>query len=108
MEDFIPVSGLLGGVMIGPAAALMLLLNGGISGTVGGPVAPGARKGGDVAWRVAFVVGLVLGPPGYAPVTGGPSPTIGASLPVLVVAGPLVGSAPGWGPAAPAATASAG
>ena len=94
MDDFTPVSGLLGGMMIGLAATLMLLLNGrisGISGIVGGLVSPGARKGGEAAWRVAFVAGLVLGPLGYAAAVGALPVGIEASLPVLVVAGLLVG-----------------
>ena len=96
MDDFTPVSGLLGGMMIGLAATLMLLLNGrisGISGIVGGLVSPGARKGGgaNAWWRVAFVLGLVLGPFAYALSTGGISLGAEASVPVLVVAGLLVG-----------------
>ena len=98
MDGFTPVSGLVGGMMIGLAATLMLLLNGrisGISGIVGGLVSPRARKGGaasrDAGWRVAFVVGLVLGPLGYAAVAGGPLVGVEATVPVLVVAGLLVG-----------------
>ena len=43
VENFTPVSGLVGGLLIGLAAALLLLLNGrlsGISGIVGGLVVP--------------------------------------------------------------------
>ena len=92
MEDFTPVSGLVGGLLIGLAAALLLLSNGrisGISGIVGGLLAPRSR---DVGWRVVFVVGLVLGALAYALATGGAIPvSMQASLPVLVVAGLLVG-----------------
>ncbi len=52
---------LLGGLMIGAAAVLLLRQTGriaGVSGIVGGLV-PGVR--GDRAWRLAFVGGLVLG-----------------------------------------------
>lgn len=55
MENFTPVSGLIGGLLIGLAAALMLLLNGRISGIVGGLL---AARGSDTGWRVAFVAGL--------------------------------------------------
>ena len=61
MGDFTPVSGLVGGLLIGLAVALTLLLNGriaGIRGIVGGLVNP---KRGDTGWRVAFVAGLPLG-----------------------------------------------
>ena len=50
---------LFGGVLIGLAAALLLLFNGriaGISGIVDGVVHPSR---GDVGWRAAFVGGLV-------------------------------------------------
>ena len=60
MEDFTPVSGLVGGLLIGLAAALLLLLNGrisGISGILGDLVAP---KGSDTGWRVVFVGVAIL------------------------------------------------
>ena len=52
---------LAGGALIGVSASLMLAFNGrvtGISGIVGGLLSP---KPGDVAWRLLFVAGLVLG-----------------------------------------------
>jgi uncharacterized membrane protein YedE/YeeE len=61
VESFTPVSGLIGGLLIGLAAALLLLSNGrisGISGIVGGLVTP---KSPDAGWRIAFVAGLLLG-----------------------------------------------
>jgi uncharacterized membrane protein YedE/YeeE len=53
------VAGLLGGVLIGLAAALMLFANGrvaGISGIVGNLLRPAP---GDVLWRAMFVLGLI-------------------------------------------------
>ena len=92
MENFTPVSGLIGGLLIGFAAALLLLLNGrisGISGIVGGLLAP---KSSDAGWRVVFVAGLLLGAFIYMLATGAALVvTMQASLPVLVVAGLLVG-----------------
>ena len=92
MENFTPVSGLIGGLLIGLAAALLLLLNGrlsGISGIVGGLLAP---KSSDVSWRVVFVAGLLLGAFIYVLATGDAMLVrMQASLPVLVVAGLLVG-----------------
>ena len=92
MEDFTPVSGLVGGLLIGLAVALMLLLNGrlaGISGIVGGLPTP---KDGDTGWRVAFVAGLLLGPLVYVIATGGPATVdVLASPPALLVGGLLVG-----------------
>jgi uncharacterized protein len=92
MENFTPLSGLIGGLLIGSASALLLLLNGrisGISGIVGGLLAP---KAADAGWRVVFVAGLLLGAFVYMLATGGTIPVrIEASLPVLVAAGLLVG-----------------
>jgi uncharacterized protein len=92
MENFTPVSGLVGGLLIGLAAALLLLLNGrisGISGIVGGLLAP---KSSDAGWRAAFVAGLLLGAMAYMLATGDAVLVrMQASLPVLVLAGLLVG-----------------
>ena len=88
---FTPGSALAGGVLIGLAAAVLLLLNGriaGISGVLGGLLRP---RHGDVDWRIAFIAGLVLAPLAYALVASLPRPTIDASGAVLVIAGLLVG-----------------
>ena len=92
MENFTPVSVLIGGLLIGLAAALLLLLNGrlsGMSGIVGGMLAP---KSSEVGWRLVFVAGLLLGAFIYMLATGGAIPVrVQASVPVLVAAGLLVG-----------------
>ncbi|HEX9701380.1 MAG TPA: YeeE/YedE family protein [Rhodospirillales bacterium] len=92
MENFTPGSGFAGGILIGAASSLLILLNGriaGISGILGGAFGAPAN---DIAWRVAFVAGLVLGPLVVGAVAG-PLPDIAmqASPPVLIVAGLLVG-----------------
>jgi uncharacterized membrane protein YedE/YeeE len=92
IENFTPVSGLIGGLLIGLAATLLLLLNGrlsGISGIVGGLLAP---ESSDAAWRLAFVAGLLVGALAYMLATGDALLLeMQASLPVLVAAGLLVG-----------------
>ena len=92
MENFTPVCGLVGGLLIGLAVALLLVPNGrigGISGIVGGLLAFGGR---DVGWRAAFVASLVLGALAYALPAGAASLVeVRASLPVVVVGGLLVG-----------------
>lgn len=92
MEDFTPVSGLFGGLLIGLAVVLLMLLNGriaGISSIVGGLVNP---KGGDTGWRVAFVAGLLLGALAYVLMGRGSSPVdVLASPPAILVGGLLVG-----------------
>ena len=88
---FTPWSALAGGALIGVAAAMFLLLNGrvaGISGIVGGLLKP---VGGDVGWRIAFVIGLVAAPLVYGLFAAVPHLQIDASATALVVAGLLVG-----------------
>ena len=88
---FTPWTALAGGVLIGLAAALFVLLNGriaGISGVLGGLLNP---KHGDIAWRAAFLAGLVGAPLLYALVATIPRPQIDAGSGALVVAGLLVG-----------------
>ena len=92
MENFTPVSALIGGGLIGLAAAVLLLFNGriaGISGIVGDLLGP---VGGDWGWRIAFVLGLIAGPLAYQLIDGRMlSVTIDAQLPILIVGGFLVG-----------------
>ena len=92
MENFSPVSGLVGGLLIGLAASLLILVNGriaGISGIIGGAfVAPKS----DRFWRLAFVAGLILGPVLVTATTGfAPNIDISSSTPTVIGAGLLVG-----------------
>lgn len=81
---------LAGGMLLGLSALMLLLLNGrvaGISGMIGRIV-----QGGQVVTNGAFVLGLLAGPVIYRLLAGEwPTVTITASLPVIVVAGLLVG-----------------
>jgi uncharacterized membrane protein YedE/YeeE len=89
--SFTPWAALAGGVLVGTATAMFLLLNGriaGISGIVGGLL---RLVTGDVAWRVAFIAGLVVAPMVYAVFTDWPKPQIEAGYGTLVLAGLLVG-----------------
>lgn len=92
MHDFTPLSGLLGGALIGLATALLMLLTGriaGISGIFGG-LLPRHATGRD--WRLAFIAGLIAAPLlatlGGAPL---PTPTMPASYVIIAVGGLLVG-----------------
>lgn len=88
---FTPYASLAGGVLIGLAAALLILFNGriaGISGVLGGLLRP---QGGDVGWRAAFLLGLLAAPAVYAAVTRLPAIVIDADWGALVGAGLLVG-----------------
>jgi len=90
---FTPWTSLAGGLLIGLAVALFLLLNGrvlGISGIAGGLLR--ARKG-DAGWRLAFLAGLLVAPAVWALFRAPVVPRFDAGWPLLVVAGLLVG----WG-----------
>lgn len=88
---------LAGGIMIGLAAAMLLLINGriaGISGILGGLLArafPGPAPGGDSAWRIAFLAGLAAAPLLYGAFAALPPVQVDAGTGMLVAAGLLVG-----------------
>ncbi len=85
------LAALLGGVLIGLAAVLLLWLDGriaGISGIANGVLQRSAA--GDWAWRAAFLAGL-MGAGGVAMRLLGQTTPSPAGLPTLIVAGLLVG-----------------
>ena len=62
-QNFTPYASLIGGVMIGLAALLLMLAHGrvmGVSGILGGIVMPSGKS--DIGWRVLFVSGMLAGP----------------------------------------------
>jgi len=76
---FTPWAALAGGVLLGLASALFVLLNGrilGISGIVGGLLRP---RAGDMGWRLAFVLGMLVAPGLYWLVVGPTQPRIDAT-----------------------------
>jgi uncharacterized membrane protein YedE/YeeE len=89
---FTPVTSLVGGVLIGVSASLLLLAHGriaGISGIVGGAL---RLRDGDRTWRLLFLAGLIGG--GWLITFVSPAAfptTLPAPAPLLVVAGLLVG-----------------
>ena len=88
---FTPWAALAGGVLLGLASALFVLLNGrilGISGIVGGLLRP---RAGDMGWRLAFVLGMLVAPGLYWLVVGPTQPRIDATWGLVVMAGLLVG-----------------
>jgi uncharacterized membrane protein YedE/YeeE len=91
MGNFTPVFSLAGGLVIGLAAAVLILFNGriaGISGILGGLLGAPAE---DVGWRAAFIAGLIAAPI-LANLLGRPiAPDIQAGWGEIVVAGFLVG-----------------
>lgn len=94
---FTPWASLTGGVMIGLAAAALILINGriaGISGIVGALLRPQA---GDVLWRVLFVGGMLGAPLIWMLFSALPAIRIDAGYPLLIAAGLLVGISTRYG-----------
>lgn len=92
MENFTPLSAIIGGALIGVSAVMLMALNGrvaGISGIFSG-IATAGR--GDRSWRLSFVAGLVAAPLIFGFVAGEmPAIEITSSWPLIIIAGLLVG-----------------
>lgn len=92
-EHFTPWASLAGGILLGIASSLFILVNGrilGISGILGGLIRP---RAGDSAWRIAFLLGLFAAPLLYAALAGPSVARIDAGWGMVAAAGLLVG----WG-----------
>ncbi|MBY0510699.1 MAG: YeeE/YedE family protein [Rhodospirillaceae bacterium] len=92
VEHFTPISSLIGGGLIGLSAVLLMLLSGriaGISGITSGLLS--LKWSADTPWRLAFVVGLIAAPLALMAAGQKPEITFVASLPVMVLAGFVVG-----------------
>ena len=91
MTDFTPIQSLIGGVLIGLSAILLIAFHGrvaGMTGILSGVIPPLAS---DWRWRAAFLVGAVLAPVIYL-AAGGVIPfDVPVSTAALVVGGLLVG-----------------
>jgi uncharacterized protein len=93
MEAMTPFVAIAGGLLIGTAAALLLLLTGRIAG-VSGMVATATRTNGDgTPWSqaTAFLVGLPIGAALIALLVRTPEVIVTSSVSLLIVAGLLVG-----------------
>ena len=88
-SHFTPGLSLAGGLMLGVAVAAFILVNGrilGISGIVGGLLGP---RAGDMAWRLAFLLGMLAAPATFllvAPAGFLPAPRIDASDGAVIAA----------------------
>lgn len=90
-NNFTPWASLSGGILLGLASALFILVNGrilGISGIIGGLFRP---KSGDVGWRLSFMAGMLAAPLLYIVVAGPIAARIDAGWITVVIAGLLVG-----------------
>ncbi len=92
MENFTPVSAIIGGAMIGVASSMLLVLSGrlaGISGILSGLLPP---TRGDIDWRILFIGGLLLGTFVYQLFAGeGYEVSFSLGWPAIVVGGLLTG-----------------
>jgi uncharacterized membrane protein YedE/YeeE len=92
MTEFTPLSAVLGGAIIGLSALILIVFDGriaGISGILGNLLSP---RPGELAWRVAFLAGLVAAPALYAAAGGHLPPlSVTSSVPLLLAGGFLVG-----------------
>ena len=96
-SHFTPWASLAGGLLIGVAAAMLVLLNGrvaGVSGILGGLLWP---RPGEIGWRLAFIGGLLVAPALVRLVASLPAPRIEAGFATLVVAGLAVGVGTSYG-----------
>ena len=93
MEPLSPLVAAAGGLLIGTAAALFLLLTGKIAGISGlAAVASGvSRSGTSRAQAVAFVLGLPIGAGLIGAFIRTPEVEVTSSIPMLIIAGLLVG-----------------
>jgi len=93
MHEFSPLTALVGGVLIGISASLLLWLNGKIAGVSG--IARGvlwAQSWPDRQWRLLFLLGLILGGMVYVLLfPASVTPRQGYPLSLIVAAGLLVG-----------------
>lgn len=93
MDPLSPLVATAGGLLIGTSAALYLLLTGRIAG-VSGMAASATRIGSGGTPRsqaIAFIAGLPLGAILVAAFVRSPQIEISSSIPLLIVAGLLVG-----------------
>lgn len=90
-DAFTPYPALLGGLMIGVSAVMLILLTGrvaGISGILGGILNP---QPNETLWRITFVLGLVAAPWLHIALLGPFEFESSRSTGALIVAGLLVG-----------------
>ncbi len=91
MTSFTPLHALLGGLLIGLSATLLLWVNGRIAGITGMVTRLLVKPAPAQAWRLLFLIGLVLGSAAYARWFGATPLRQGFPLPLLVTAGLLTG-----------------
>ncbi len=90
-SEFTPIASLAGGLLIGLAASIMLLLNGRVTG-ISGIIRQtffAAQK--EIAGGLSFIIGLLLSPTLYFALYPSIQIQITEHIPLLITAGLLVG-----------------
>jgi uncharacterized membrane protein YedE/YeeE len=92
MTEFTPLPSLFGGALIGFAAVLLMAANGRVAGvsTIASRVLP-PYDDGEIGARLAFLAGLIAAPFLFLAFGGSIVQTVGDSLPLIAIAGLLVG-----------------
>jgi uncharacterized membrane protein YedE/YeeE len=93
MEPVSPLVAMAGGLLIGTAAAILLLLSGRIAGVSGMTAVATRIASGATPWpqAAAFILGLPVGAAMIALLVRRPEVVVTSSVPLLIVAGLLVG-----------------
>lgn len=91
--EFTPWLSLAGGILIGIASVLLMLMHGRIMGATGilaGLLVPASLR--DWQWRAAVIAGMITAPSAYWLIVGSfPVITVPVSMAMLVVGGFIVG-----------------
>ena len=100
MTEFTPIASLIGGILIGLSAVLLMVFDGriaGISGITGRFLPPYASGDAPVS-ALAFIVGLIVAPFLVSAFTGQPVvQAISGNIPLMGIAGLLVGFGAAYG-----------
>lgn len=91
--SFTPAAALTGGLLIGLAASLLMLVHGrifGVTGILAGLLRPASVK--DFGWRAGMLAGMLIGPLVVRAASGAMPPVqVPVSTPALLIGGLLVG-----------------
>ena len=97
MTEFTPLASAFGGALIGLSAVLLMALNGRIAGVsgIGSSVLPPWTErldNNDLAWRFAFIIGIMMAPLLVQTVSGEAiQQTVSSNISLMVIAGLITG-----------------
>ncbi|PIB25213.1 hypothetical protein BFP76_01025 [Amylibacter kogurei] len=89
---FTPYASLFGGVLIGFAAVLLMLMHGRIFGATGILAGAIVERGQEQVWRILVILGMIAAPVVYVLFTGVmPAIDVPITTPAIIIGGFLVG-----------------